>query len=158
MNKVLFGYYIGQDIQFDIIHKHLINTGVKIKPGTRSRIPLRDTKLRLLMFLLANADKGVITTQRLMINVWDKYGLRSSAPRLWQVMQDLKLTLSRMGIDDDFISRVDNKGYRVNSAIVSPLYCDTRLQKMQSYEERSSQTVQYPPLFTAAENNVVRTE
>lgn len=128
MNKVLFGYYIGQDIQLDIIHKHLINTSGRTKPGKRVRIPLRDTKLRLLMFLLANGNKGVITTQRIMINVWDKYGLRSSAPRLWQVMQDLKLTLSMMGIDDNFISRVDNKGYQVNIDIVTTLYCESRLQ------------------------------
>ena len=133
MNKVLFGYYIGQDIQFDSIHKHLINTGGKVKPGKRSRIPLRDTKLRLLMFLLANGDTGVITTHRLLVNVWDKYGLRSSAPRLWQVMQDLKLTLSLMGIEDDFISRVDNKGYQVKTEIVTALYCEKRLQIQQTY-------------------------
>lgn len=141
MNKILFGYYISQDIQFDIIHKHLINTGGKIKPGTRSRIPLRDTKLRLLMFLLANADKGVITTQRLMVNVWDKYGLRSSAPRLWQVMQDLKLTLSMMGVEDDFISRVDNKGYQVNADKVSALYCESRLQNQLTQTQSTETTM-----------------
>ncbi|AUV02116.1 hypothetical protein AAIG33_26315 [Phytobacter ursingii] len=137
MNKVLFGYYIGPDIQLDIIHKHLINTSGRLKSGKRERIPLRDTKLRLLMYLLAHGDKGVITTQRLMVNVWDKYGLRSSAPRLWQVMQDLKLTLSMMGIDDDFISRVDNKGYQVNSAIVTALYCENRLQNLPIKESLS---------------------
>ena len=131
MNKVLFGYYIGQDIQLDIIHKHLINTSGRVKPGKRERISLRDTKLRLLMYLLAYGDKGVITTQRLMVNVWDKYGLRSSAPRLWQVMQDLKLTLSSMGIEDNFISRVDNKGYRVNMDIVMTLYYESRVPSPQ---------------------------
>ena len=148
MNKILFGYYIGQDVQFDIIHKHLINTTGKIKPGKRSRIPLRDTKLRLLMFLLANADKGVITTQRLMVNVWDKYGLRSSAPRLWQVMQDLKLTLSMMGIEDDFISRVDNKGYQLNANMVSALYCESRLQSQLTHMQATETAM--PPLQHSA--------
>ena len=141
MNKVLFGYYIGQDIQLDIIHKHLINTSGRTKPGKRVRIPLRDTKLRLLMFLLANGNKGVITTQRIMVNVWDKYGLRSSAPRLWQVMQDLKLTLSIMGIEDDFISRVDNKGYQVNMDIVTTLYCESRLQDQYQKDALAEQDI-----------------
>ena len=141
MNKVLFGYYIGQDIQLDIIHKHLINTSGRTKPGKRVRIPLRDTKLRLLMLLLANGNKGVITTQRIMVNVWDKYGLRSSAPRLWQVMQDLKLTLSIMGIEDDFISRVDNKGYQVNMDIVTTLYCESRLQDQYQKDALAEQDI-----------------
>lgn len=158
MNKELFGYYIGQDIQLDIIHKHLINTGGRIKAGKRDRIPLRDTKLRLLMYLLAQGDKGVITTQRLMVNVWDKFGLRSSAPRLWQVMQDLKLTLSMMGIDDDFISRVDNKGYQVNMAIVTALYCDPKLQKLQVNEGELSPVVMVSPLSSGTETSAVRLE
>ncbi|MGK9175202.1 winged helix-turn-helix domain-containing protein [Yokenella regensburgei] len=128
MNKTLFGYIIGQDIQLDLIHKHLINVSGRSRPGKRDRIPLRDTKLRLLMFLLAHGGKGVITTQRLMSQVWDKHGLRSSAPRLWQVMQDLKLTLSMIGIEDDFIIRVDNRGYQIKADIVTALYCENRQQ------------------------------
>lgn len=159
MNKVLFGYYIGQNVQFDIIHKHLINTGGKVKPGKRTRIPLRDTKLRLLMFLLANADKEVITTQRLMVNVWDKYGLRSSAPRLWQVMQDLKLTLSLMGIEDDFISRVDNKGYCIKHDVVSALFCDTRLlQRTQLSEDLPPQSFFASAPLPLSEKTAARTD
>lgn len=124
MNKMLFGYQIGSDVQLDVFNKQMVNYGNNHNAGKPHRIKLRDTKLRLLIFLLDQPSGSTVMNKKIMFNVWDKYGLRSSAPRLWQVMQDLKLTLSIIGVDDNFITKVENKGYRINTEIVTTLYCD----------------------------------
>lgn len=124
MNKTLFGYHIGAEIQLDLFSKQLINYGDNLKGDKLSKLKLRDTKLRLLEYLLSQSGNRVIMNKKIMFNVWDKYGLRSSSARLWQVMQDLKLTLSMIGIEDDFITKVENKGYKVKADLVTVLYCD----------------------------------
>lgn len=121
---MLFGYQIGGEVQLDIFNKQIVNYGNNIQLGKPHKIKLRDTKLRLLVFLLDQPDDCIVMNKKIMFNVWDKYGLRSSAPRLWQVMQDLKLTLSIIGVDDNFITKVDNKGFRIKAGMVTTLYCD----------------------------------
>lgn len=119
-----FGYYISPGVQLDAFHRHLINLGQSDKSQKYIKVSLRDTKLRLLMFLLEHAGEKLITNQKIMTNVWEHYGLRASSARLWQVMQDLKSTLISVGVDfDALITKVDSRGYSVNGSMVIALYC-----------------------------------
>lgn len=120
IKAVLAGYYIGNNVQVEI------NTGKIIAVDTRlskrQGYLLRDTMLRLLLFLLDSTLKeGEVTDTEIMLNVWDKYGLQSSVSRLWQVIQALKYRLIVLGIPEDFIKRVKG-GYLIKAEMVKPYY------------------------------------
>ncbi|WP_380183230.1 transcriptional regulator [Kalamiella sp. sgz302252] len=120
IKAVLAGYYIGNDVQLEINTGKIIN--VKSHPDNKQSYILRNTMLRLLIFLLETKEKGgEVTDEEILLNVWDKYGLQSSVSRLWQVMQSLKYRLMLSGVPEDFIKRV-KKGYRVKTENVKPYY------------------------------------
>ena len=77
---------------------------------------------RLLEFLLERGKSGLLRDEIIMRAVWEGYGLKSSAPRLWQVMNELKKRLGGLGVDDEFIMRVEGRGYMVNTAGYEPVY------------------------------------
>ncbi|CAI2136001.1 Uncharacterised protein [Serratia quinivorans] len=78
--------------------------------------------VRLLFFLLSRRDEEEIKIDELLFHVWDKYDLQSSSQRVWQVMQALKFRLKIMGVPDDFITRTDNKSYKIRGDLVTPIY------------------------------------
>lgn len=118
-----FGYILGDDI-----------TGVMVLRENRALIPmntqkinqkhiyLRQTMFRLLEFLLERGRSGLLRDDTIMRAVWEAYGLRASAPRLWQVMNELKKKLNVLGVDEDFIMRVEGRGYMVNTSGYEPVY------------------------------------
>lgn len=122
MKKVIFGYNIGSDVHFDIKNKSLINVNSTLHSHQRAIVVLRDTMFRLFLFLLKNANGTIISNADILINVWDKYNLSSSNQRLWQVMQSLKIKLSLVGVPNDFIMRVESKGYYVRENMLTVLY------------------------------------
>lgn len=130
MEKTIFGYYIGSDVHFDIKNKTLINVNKNLSSRQKTQVILRDTMLRLLAFLLDNANGTVIDNTDILINVWEVHGLSSSNQRLWQVMQGLKIKLSLVGIADDFIMRVDSKGYYVRENMITVLYSEKKIKPM----------------------------
>lgn len=77
---------------------------------------------RLLEFLLEKGSAGLLRDEVLMRAVWEAYGLKSSGPRLWQVMNELRKRLAVLDVDDDFIMRVEGRGYMVNCAGYEPVY------------------------------------
>ncbi|WP_447877572.1 winged helix-turn-helix domain-containing protein [Serratia fonticola] len=127
MEKTIFGYYIGNDVHFDITNKTLINVNKDLSSRQKTQVMLRDTMLRLLVFLLDNANGTVINNTDILINVWEAYGLSSSNQRLWQVMQGLRKKLSLVGISDDFIMRVESKGYYVRENMITVLYSEKKI-------------------------------
>ncbi|MTD38544.1 hypothetical protein GIX45_07880 [Erwinia sp. CPCC 100877] len=123
MEKELVGYYIGDSLQFDILHKKITRYDSKGRP--QSFFIMRDTMMRLFLYLLKNACDRVVTTEEILYNVWDLYGLKSSSQRLWQVMQSLRLKLVMHGAPHDFIMRVETinvKGYAIKKECVRHLY------------------------------------
>ncbi|HGM5491310.1 TPA: transcriptional regulator [Serratia fonticola] len=123
MEKVIFGYCIGPDVQLDLANRRLVNWSGDKNGGKLNKIILRDTMLRLFTFLLENANGSVIPNEKILINVWDKYRLRSSNQRLWQVMKELKFRLDSIGVPDDFIMRIESKGYYLKESMITTLYC-----------------------------------
>ncbi|WP_034947287.1 hypothetical protein [Erwinia oleae] len=123
MEKVLIGYYIGNNVQLDISCKKLISFDAK-KRAVRYYV-LRETMLRLFLYLLQNANGKIITSEELLYNVWDLHGLKSSSQRLWQVMQALKFRLASLGVDHDFIMRIETfemKGHILKPDMIRPYY------------------------------------
>lgn len=128
MDKDLFGYRINQDVYVDIENKTLVNVSKVTSAHVRHSITLRDTMFRLFVFLLGNADGGIIENEEILTYVWDMYGLSSSNQRLWQVMHALKDKLRRAGLPEDFIMRIESKGYYVREDMITALYtkkCNT---------------------------------
>lgn len=122
MNKIIFGYYIGTDVHVDIKNKTLINVNKTLSSRQKTQVVLRDTMLRLFTFLLDHADGKIVDNTDILIYVWESNGLSSSNQRLWQVMKALKAKLKLVGIRDDFIMRVDSKGYYIREGMVTVLY------------------------------------
>lgn len=129
-----FGYLLGDD-----------NNGVLVLRESRVLIPinsqkinqkniyLRQTMFRLLEFLLERGSTGLLRDEIIMKNVWEGYGLKSSAPRLWQVMSELKKRLSGLGIDDDFIMRVEARGYMINNSAYESVYIKASYDRLSRY-------------------------
>lgn len=124
MEKIILGYYIGSDVHFDIKKRMLINVNASLRSGLRPQVLFRETMFRLFMYLIENANGAVINDCVLLSNVWDKYGLNSSNQRLWQVMNALKHKMKVVGMPDDFIMRVESKGYYVRENMIIRLYGD----------------------------------
>ncbi|MCE5397554.1 winged helix-turn-helix domain-containing protein [Klebsiella oxytoca] len=77
---------------------------------------------RLLLYLLEKTNIGLVRDEHIMKNVWEIHGLKASAPRLWQVVNDLKNKLSKVGIDNSFIMRVEGRGYLINTMYFEAIY------------------------------------
>ncbi|WP_440515017.1 winged helix-turn-helix domain-containing protein [Serratia sarumanii] len=122
--KKIAGYYIAENVQLLLSTRRLVNLQPGAKVDSLHSIQLRKTMLRLLDFLLENANDKVIANEEILYNVWDIHGLRSSQQRLWQVMQGLKYNLLKIGLPDDLIMRVERRGYFVKSNLVKPFYLD----------------------------------
>lgn len=124
MENVIVGYYIGHHVQFDFIHRRLVNID-KRKCGFIKEHMLRDTMNRLLLFLLQNANNQAVQTSDVLYHVWDVHGLSSSNQRLWQVMQSLQFRLLSLNVPHDFVSfqrTIKGKGIYLNGDMIKPYY------------------------------------
>lgn len=102
-------YRIAETIIFDPEERTLT------MEGHNESVALSIPASRLLAFMLKHKD---ILHERdeLLIEVWDKYGLKSSGSNLNQYISVLRRTLSSMNCDAFFIT-VPKVGFKVNPAI-----------------------------------------
>ncbi|MEL4015918.1 winged helix-turn-helix domain-containing protein [Dryocola clanedunensis] len=117
---ILFGYCINDVVLIDISRQRIFRLD-----GRSSKIPcvpVRDTMMRLLLYMLTSTQGHILTNNEILLHVWDRHQLSSSSQRLWQVMKALKKKLDALGVPDEFIMRIEPHGYYVNQSIVSPLY------------------------------------
>lgn len=122
-NVVVFGYLINESVLFHISKDNLININGKKASNVSSYSYLRETMSRLLLYLLENCTRENISIEDILFNVWDRYDLQSSKPRLWQVMKTLKINLISIGVSEDFITQEIGGFYTVRSEFVRVLYC-----------------------------------
>ena len=120
MKENIFGYLIGGCVHFDLEKKALTNVNTSLRNTRREQVVLRDTMFHLLVFLIQNNGR-IIKNEDILFSVWDSHGLSSSSQRLWQVMQALKIKLKIVGVPNDFIMRVDSKGYYIRESFVTTL-------------------------------------
>lgn len=126
-----FGYYVRSreliqcniEIQIDIVN------GVITNKVSNKFTHIRETMMRLLVFLIENADEPLISNKNIMVNVWDIYDLRSSNSRLWQVMKLLQQKLNSINIPSEFIKHVENKGYVLSNVDVTRLFYERNIFK-----------------------------
>lgn len=118
-----FGYLLGDDSNgVLVLRENRVLIPLNNQKMNQKPIYLRQTMFRLLEFLLERGNSGLLRDEVIMRTVWEGHGLKSSAPRLWQVMSELKKRLSGLGVDEDFIMRVEGRGYMVNTAAYDPVY------------------------------------
>lgn len=118
-----FGYILGDDSNgVMVLRENRVLIPLNSQRINQRHIYLRQTMFRLLEFLLEKGSAGLLRDEVLMRAVWEAYGLKSSGPRLWQVMNELRKRLAVLGVDDDLIMRVEGRGYMVNCAGYEPVY------------------------------------
>ncbi|HIE9359439.1 TPA: winged helix-turn-helix domain-containing protein [Klebsiella quasipneumoniae subsp. similipneumoniae] len=119
----LYGYCIGDEFFYYISGSCFLNIrNSDNRDGKVVYVKLRKTMSNLLVYLLENSDKEIIEDTALLESVWDENGLKGSQHRLWQVMDELKKKIRKVGIQEDFIYRVNGSGYVMNKNIIYPLY------------------------------------
>lgn len=114
MNKP-YGYLIDSTVLYLPSQQQLIS-------NRGNACQLRHTMSELLSYLMQHAEKGVITDDEIIYNVWERNNLLGTHSRLWQVMQNLKRSLNKVGIETELFIRVRGKGYYLRSDIITPLY------------------------------------
>jgi len=105
------------------MHKKFTSYDSKGRP--QNFFVMRETMMRLFLYLLQNACDRIVTNEEILYNVWDLHGLRSSSQRLWQVMQSLRFKLAMLGVSHDFIMRIETievKGFSIKKGSVRPLF------------------------------------
>lgn len=115
IDRVLYGYSIGDSLEFRVSPSVLIN----IKTGKTLR--LRATMSRLLNYLLFRSKEKLIEDERIMVDVFENYGLRCSKQRLWQAIRSLKNVIMRLGYNKELILRVNNAGFTMSDIRISML-------------------------------------
>ncbi|MBK5073681.1 winged helix-turn-helix domain-containing protein [Budviciaceae bacterium CWB-B4] len=124
MERDLFGFLINSDIQVDIDNRRLTKVSSE---GTDNvinfgAITLKETMMRLLVYLLTHANDVAISKDEILVKVWDENNLTSSNQRLSQMIGELQSKLSIIGVPTDFIINVRGVGYKVNGYCIRPLY------------------------------------
>lgn len=128
----LYGYIIKFDngcrIYVDLLHGQLLKL-----PVTRNSHPqvisVRSTKLKLLCYLLENANKTIVSREEILQKVWEASNLSSSYQRLVQVTRKFKEELSYLDAPINFITYYRGKGYTINCSQIlrlniNPIYSD----------------------------------
>ncbi|SEL10710.1 DNA-binding winged helix-turn-helix (wHTH) domain-containing protein [Kosakonia sacchari] len=113
----VMGFLIEKSVIYDCRTKRLI-----CLYGTAKPVALRKTQSYLLEYLLNHGVNNIVSDDMLMVDVWERNGLRASAQRVWQVINDLKYNVSKSGVSDEFILRVSRKGYFIRSSSVQTLF------------------------------------
>jgi len=117
LDSILYGYCIGENIEFRVYPPVLVNTLL----GKSMR--LRPTMARLLGYFLFHAKERVIEDERIMIDVFEQHGLKCNQQRLWQSIRALKAVLTKCGFNRDLILRIKKVGFTVSDVRVAILFC-----------------------------------
>lgn len=112
----LYGYSIYEGLEYNISSMTLIN----INNGKIKRF--RETKDRLFLYLLQNAEKNIILDEDIFVDVFEANGLRCSKSYLWGMIRKLHLAFISVGYDRAPFQRCERKGYRVDSKNISAIY------------------------------------
>lgn len=113
----LYGYCIGDNLEFRISPALLVNTltGISIR--------LRPTMARLLSYILNHSNERMIEDEKIMRDVFENYGLKCNKQRLWQAINSLKKTLAKCGFSHFIIYRVNNNGFLISNVRIGMLLC-----------------------------------
>lgn len=121
--KKAYAYSIGREVLYQTSGCLLLNIQRVGESSTKvCSLKLRKTMSELFLYLLENATTRVVSDEELLTQVWDKNGLKGTPHRLWEVMKDLKRKISELGVDEEFILRINSHGYLIKDGFVLPLY------------------------------------
>ncbi len=122
MNK-LYGYLIDSSVLYLPYQQILIS-------HRDYSCQLRNTMSELLFYLIRHSEKGVVTDDEIIFNVWEKNDLSGTYNRLWQVMQNLNKNFDKLGIKSKVFMRVRGEGYYLVNEKITPLYTQTTQMKL----------------------------
>ena len=107
-NKLLYGYNLNDSVEFRVGSGLLIN----VKDGRFKK--LSSTNIRLLSFFIERAQADWISDDDIAEFVFENAGLRSSPSRLRGAIRHLKDAFIGLGLQPNFISRNDRRGYNLH--------------------------------------------
>lgn len=115
IKKTLYGYSIGDNLQYRISPALLINTltGVSLR--------LRPTLARLLQYILHHAGGRIIEDRDIMAEVFETHGLKCSKQRLWHSVNTLKALFMKCGFTRQIIYRVNSSGFIISGVDIGVL-------------------------------------
>ncbi|EMM5417193.1 helix-turn-helix domain-containing protein [Citrobacter amalonaticus] len=122
MNK-LYGYLIDSSVLYLPFQQQLIS-------NRGNSCQLRSTMSELMFFLMRHAERGIVSDDEIIFNVWEKNQLSGTYSRLWQVMQNLKQKLDEVGVENEMFIRVRGKGYYLMNDKITPLYTFDKSQQV----------------------------
>ena len=121
----IYGFLVGDNILVNMQHGVVLrftHYGVRQCRCDVGPVMFGETEIRLLTYLLLNADGKIANYNGVLMSVWEDNGLVSSYKRLSQVVQSLKGKLSQSGLPNDFIRTVRKQGYCIEGHVIIPLY------------------------------------
>lgn len=126
MFRSTFGFLINDNIQVDIHHRRIIKLHMdearKSYAFNVSVIAVKDLHMMLLAYLLANGRNNPVKRDDILRNVWDDRNLKSSSQILWATLKDLKIELTLVGLDMNFITSEKGSHYSINAHKIQALY------------------------------------
>ncbi|MFA1240769.1 winged helix-turn-helix domain-containing protein [Serratia odorifera] len=138
------------DMHINKLYGYLIDSSVLYLPSQQQLIShrgyscqLRNTMSELLFYLIQHSEKGVVTDDEIIINVWERNDLSGTYNRLWQVMQNLNRNLSKLGIKSNLFVRVRGKGYYLVNDKITPLYTRTVKRNSAVNASEKNKTLRY---------------
>lgn len=77
---------------------------------------------RLLNYFLLHAKDKLIEDEKIVEDVFEKYGLQCSQQRLWQAVRALREVLSKCGFKRELILRIRNTGFTLSDERIVVLF------------------------------------
>lgn len=120
----LFGFMLGTEVQIDIQNNRMVRiSNDKYESGAFFGVSkIKDASMRLLVYLLLYARENPVSKSDIMYSIWERYHLSASSQRLWEVMKELKIASTKIGLPEDFIIKTRGHEYQVNYECITPIY------------------------------------
>jgi hypothetical protein len=137
----LYGYSIYQSLVFKIASRTLIN----VNNGKIKRFG--ETKARLFIYLLTNAENRYISDEQIFVDVFEIHGLRCSKSYLWRMIRQLHIAFISVGFERAPLRRYEHKGYKIDTDSILEIYTRNKTGVLNMEKNSGSDSSLYEEYF-----------